>query len=112
MQLETDELSLIFRALAHPVRRAILSKLKNKKVSVSELQGPLDITKPMMTKHLKILERANLIERDSVRQQRFSRLNVKTIVKVKDWVEEYKELWQGRFDRLEELYSEENDKEE
>lgn len=107
MQLETDELSLIFFALAHPVRRALLYQLKNGRASVGELQEPLDVKKPMMTKHLKILQRANLIERESEGQQRFSRLNPETIGKVKDWVEEYKELWQGKINRLEELYEQE-----
>lgn len=112
MQTETDELSLIFLALAHPVRRAMLYQLKEGKASVSELQEPLDVKKSMMTKHLKILQRAGLIERDSVRQQRFSRLNPKMMEKVKDWVDEYKELWQGKIDRLEDLYTLEQAKKE
>lgn len=112
MQSETDELSLIFLALAHPVRRALLAQLKNGKASVSELQKPLDVKKSMMTKHLKILQKAKLIERDQVRQQRFSSLNVEMMEKVKDWIDEYKELWQGKITRLENLYEQEQNKKE
>lgn len=112
MQTESDELSLIFLALAHPVRRALLEQLKNKKASVSELLENLDVTKPMMTKHLKILEKAKLIERNKKAQQRISQINPKTMKLVNDWVITYKELWQGRFDRLEELFlKEQNDME-
>lgn len=112
MQTETDELSLIFIALAHPVRRALLAKLKEGKASVAELLEPLDVKKPMMTKHLKILQKANLIERDKVRQQRFSKLNPETMEKVKDWIDEYKELWEGKMNRLEEMYNKEQKKKE
>lgn len=107
MQLETDELSEIFLALAHPIRRAVLAELKKGEASVSELLIHLDVKKSMMTKHLKILQRAKLIQRKGVKQQRISRLNPETIEKVKDWIDEYKELWQGKMNRLEELYDQE-----
>ena len=110
MPLETDELSLIFFALAHPVRRKLLLRLKDGKASVSELIKPLNVTSPMMTKHLKILQKAKLIERDRVQQHLFSSIQPETMVKVKDWIDEYKEIWQGRIDRLEDLYKTEQNK--
>lgn len=112
MQLESDELSLIFFALAHPVRRSLLNHLKKVNASVAELSKNLDVSKQMMTKHLKILEKAKLIERTKVEQKIFSKINPDTMEMVNDWITTYKELWQGRLDRLEDLYSKEQNTKE
>lgn len=105
MSSDLDELSLIFQALAHPVRRTVLEHLIDGKASVSELTELLKIKGPMMTKHLRILEKAKLINRNAVAQHRFSQLNPDSFKEVNNWLEKYRDLWLGRFERLEDLYS-------
>ena len=96
-----DHLSLIFTALSHPVRRIMLEKLKQGKASASELAEPFDVSAPMITKHLKVLQKAKLITRTQEAQLRYAQLNPKTLKEANDWTKQYEEFWIGRFDRLE-----------
>ncbi|MBS1701583.1 MAG: winged helix-turn-helix transcriptional regulator [Armatimonadetes bacterium] len=98
--MPADQLSLTFSALADPTRRAILSRLSRGETTVSELAKPFDMTLPAISKHLKVLERAGLIERGRSAQLRPSRINAKPLEDVSDWVERYRILWEERFDRL------------
>jgi DNA-binding transcriptional ArsR family regulator len=72
--MAVDELSSTFSALADPTRRAILERLTSGEASVNELAEPFDVTLQAISKHLKVLERAGLITRDRVAQQRPARL--------------------------------------
>jgi DNA-binding transcriptional ArsR family regulator len=96
-----DSLSLTFSALADPTRRAILSKLTSGEASVTELAKPFEMTLPAITKHLKVLERAGLIERGREAQWRPCRLRAEPLKEIGDWVEHYRRFWEESFDRLE-----------
>lgn len=97
-----DRLSVTFAALADPTRRAILSRLARGEASVLELARPFDITLPAISKHLKVLQRAGLIERGRRAQWRPCRLRPGALKDVGDWVDRYRRLWEHRFDRLDE----------
>ncbi|MGB2694062.1 MAG: metalloregulator ArsR/SmtB family transcription factor [Dehalococcoidia bacterium] len=98
--MTTDTLSPTFAALADPTRRAILARLAGGEASVTELARPFDMTMPAISKHLKVLERAGLITRSRDRQRRPCRIDAKRLKDVSEWVERYREIWEERFDRL------------
>jgi DNA-binding transcriptional ArsR family regulator len=102
METETDQLSLTFAALADPTRRSILARLaEDGEVTVNELAQPFPLSVQAVSKHLKVLERAGLISRGRVAQQRPSRLEGAPLRDVADWLERYRQIWEGRLDRLE-----------
>ena len=100
MQIATDPLSTTFAALADPTRRAILARLSKGTATVTELAAPFDISLPGISKHLKVLERAGLIERGREAQWRPCRLQAGPLRDVDSWVEEYRRFWEGSMDRL------------
>lgn len=89
-------------ALAHPVRRQVLARLRHGEVPVNELAGPLRISGPAMTKHLHILEQAGLITRSRDAQRRPCRLRIDPLIEMDEWVEGYRQFWTESFDRLDE----------
>lgn len=89
-----------FAALADPTRRAILARLATGEASVSDLAKPLKITMPAVTKHLKVLERAGLIRRGKQAQWRPCYLVAEPLKEAANWVEQYRQFWEARFDRL------------
>ena len=95
-----DRLSLTFAALADPTRRAILSRLTEGKVPVQELAKPFDMSLPAISKHLKVLERAGLIERSRDAQVRPCHLKAAPLKQVFDWAEYYRRHWEDSLDRL------------
>ena len=95
-----DRLSVTFAALADPTRRAILARLSRGPASVNELAAPFKISLPGISKHLKVLERAGLIERGREAQWRPCRLRAEPLREVEDWVEHYRQFWEESFDRL------------
>jgi len=96
-----DRLSATFAALADPTRRAILARLASGETSVLQLAEPFDMSLPAVSKHLKVLERAGLIERGREAQWRPCRLQANPLKGVADWVEYYRRHWEESFDRLE-----------
>jgi DNA-binding transcriptional ArsR family regulator len=98
--MTTDILSLTFSALADPTRRSILARLARGEASVTELASPFKMSLPAISKHLQVLERAGLIARGREAQWRPCRLEPEALKTVADWVEEYREFWEERFDRL------------
>jgi DNA-binding transcriptional ArsR family regulator len=96
----SDALSATFSALADPTRRAILARLVDGEAPVTELAAPFAMSLPAVSKHLKVLERAGLIERSRRAQWRPCRLAPEPLREVADWVERYRVLWEERFDRL------------
>jgi DNA-binding transcriptional ArsR family regulator len=96
-----DVLSSTFQALADPTRRAILARLALGETSVGELAAPFDMSQPAISKHLKVLERAGLISRSREAQYRPCRLEPQALKVVDAWLEEYRQLWEARLDRLE-----------
>jgi DNA-binding transcriptional ArsR family regulator len=95
-----DHLSTTFAALADPTRRAILARLADGETSVGELAQPFEMSLPAVSKHLKVLERAGLIERGREAQWRPCRLQAAPLKQVDEWVEAYRRHWEQRFDRL------------
>src|ERR1700690_293590 len=95
-----DHLTQTFSALADPTRRAILARLISGEASVTELSKPFKMSMPAVSKHLKVLERAGLIARSREAQWPPCRLEAKPLKQVSDWVEEYRQIWEQRLDRL------------
>ncbi|HVL25101.1 MAG TPA: metalloregulator ArsR/SmtB family transcription factor [Thermomicrobiales bacterium] len=100
--MTADPLSITFAALADPTRRAILERLAEGEATVSELAAPFDISLPAISRHLKVLEQAGLITRSRTAQWRPCRLAPGPLEDVAGWIATYREIWQGRFDRLDE----------
>jgi DNA-binding transcriptional ArsR family regulator len=98
--MSPDRLSATFAALADPTRRAILARLASGETSVLELAEPFDMSLPAVSKHLKVLERAGLIERGREAQWRPCRLQATPLKSVADWVEVYRRHWEESFDKL------------
>lgn len=99
--MPSASLNATFSALADPTRRAILTRLATGAASVTELAEPFHISLPAVTKHLKVLERAGLISRGRSAQWRPCQLEAKPLREVSDWVEQYRQHWEQRLDRLE-----------
>src|ERR1700710_837197 len=95
-----DSISSTFAALADPTRRAILARLALGETSVTELAEPFRMSMPAVSKHLKVLEHAGLIARGREAQWRPCRLKPEALKGVDTWLEEYRQLWEERFDRL------------
>ncbi len=96
----TRGLDLTFGALSDPTRRAILARLSGGEATVGELAAPFDISRPAISKHLRVLEQAGLVRR--TREGRVSRcvLDARPMREAAGWVEPYREFWEGRLDAL------------
>lgn len=99
--VESEILDRSFSALADPTRRAILARLSHGEATVSELAEPFAISQPAVSKHLKVLEHAGLIERRRDAQRRPCRIVPERLRLVNNWLEQYEALWNDRLDRLE-----------
>src|SRR5712691_230116 len=113
MQIQPDPLSATFAALADPTRRAILARLAKGEATVTELASPFDLSLPAISKHLKVLQRAGLIEQGRQAQWRPCRLKPERLRDVSDWLVQYLRHWEASFDRLDddlrELQKDQND---
>ena len=99
-------LDATFAALADPTRRAILARLASGEASVNELAEPFAMSQPAISKHLKVLERAGLISTAVDGQRRPRRLEAAPLAEVTEWLERYRRIWEGQFQRLDELLEE------
>ncbi len=99
-------LDAVFAALADPTRRAILSRLAAGEASVNEIAAPFAMSQPAVSKHLKVLERAGLIERDVDKQRRPARLKAEPMAAAVRWLEEFRQFWSASFDQLDGLLAE------
>ena len=95
-----DPLSSAFRALGDPTRRAILARLAEGEASVSELMEPFSLSQPAISKHLKVLEKAGLIEGGRDAQKRPRRLAPLAMKDVADWIEPFRQQWESRLNNL------------
>jgi|SRR5665213_3455422 len=93
-------LDTTFAALADPTRRAILARLALGETSVTELARPFEMSMPAISKHLKVLEKAGLIDRGRDAQTRPARLNPTALKTAAAWIDEYRRFWEESFDRL------------
>ena len=108
---QSDPLSTTFAALADPTRRAILARLASGEASVKDLSAPFDMSQPAISKHLRVLERAGLIERGRQAQWRPRRLRAGPLRDINDWVGQYRRHWEESFERLDAYLHDVQDKE-
>ena len=101
--MTSDQLDLTFAALADPTRRAILARLAGGEASVSELAAPFRMSQPAVSMHLKVLERAGLVSRGRDAQRRPRKLEAAPLAEVTEWLERYRQYWEGNFRRLDAL---------
>jgi DNA-binding transcriptional ArsR family regulator len=103
---QQDQLSTTFAALADPTRRAILARLAQGEATVTELAAPFDLSLPAISKHLKVLQRAGLIEQGRQAQWRPCRLTPEPLRDIADWIGQYRQHWEERFNRIDEYLHE------
>jgi len=96
----------VFAALADPTRRAILVRLASGEAPVKELAKPFKMSGPAITKHLKVLERAGLISGGREAQRRPRRIEGEALAVATGWLERYREVWEGNYQRLDTLLEE------
>jgi DNA-binding transcriptional ArsR family regulator len=111
MRSEDDRLSQTFAALANSTRRAILGRLAKGEATVNELAEPFDMSLPAISKHIRVLERAGLITQGQKAQYRPCTIDVTPLEEVSRWTEQYRHIWDERFDRIDEYINQSNDKE-
>jgi DNA-binding transcriptional ArsR family regulator len=102
MKRQVDQLSVTFAALTDPTRRAILARLVQGEATVNELAEPFDLSLPAVSKHLKVLQRAGLVEQGRQAQWRPCRLRPEPLQEVAVWMGQYREFLGQSFDRLDE----------
>jgi DNA-binding transcriptional ArsR family regulator len=96
-----DQLSVTFAALADPTRRAIVERLaEDGELTVNALAEPFPLTVQAISKHIKVLERAGLVSRGRSAQLRPAKLEAARLQSASQWLERYRESWEGRLDRL------------
>ena len=100
LQSDSSHLSQTFAALADPTRRAILERLAEGSASVGELAAPFAISLPAVSRHLKVLEGAGLIHRETDAQWRRCHLEPARLKEAAAWIDHYRRFWEGSFDRL------------
>src|SRR6266581_6142605 len=102
MAIDEDRLSETFAALASSTRRAILARLAQGGANVNELAEPFNMTLPAISKHIKVLERAGLVVRSQRAQYRPCALDATPLAAISTWAEQYRPVWEARFDRMDE----------
>ena len=100
------QLDQVFFALSDGTRRAILSRLVEGSTTIGELAAPFEISKPAVTKHMKILERAGLIERKVFGRRHQCTLSASGLKSAEEWLSFHRKFWESRFDALEQLLKE------
>lgn len=104
--ITSSQLDATFAALADPTRRAILARLAQGDASVNELAAPFAMSQPAISKHIKVLEHAGLISRSREAQKRPCRIEAKPLAEASDWLERYRQYWEGNYERLDALLEE------
>jgi DNA-binding transcriptional ArsR family regulator len=104
--ISTARLDATFAALADPTRRAILARLAGGEASVMELAGPFAMSQPAISKHLKVLEKAGLIETGRDAQKRPRRLSPQPLAEASEWLQGYRQFWEKSYQRLDVLLEE------
>ena len=97
---EEERLNRVFSALADPVRREILARLKEQELLVSELAEPFDISLQAVSRHIQVLVRAGLVQQQRSGRVSRCRLDAGPIYATAVWINRYSEYWQNQFDTL------------
>ncbi|NCF65952.1 MAG: metalloregulator ArsR/SmtB family transcription factor [Chloroflexi bacterium] len=111
MSNDEDRLSQTFAALANTTRRAILARLAEGEATVNELAEPFDMSLPAISKHIRVLERAGLITQGQKAQYRPCNIDVTPLKEISKWTEQYRHIWEERFDRIDDYIDQLNIKE-
>ncbi len=98
--IDEERLGETFAALANSTRRSILARLAEGAATVNELAEPFTMTLPAISKHIKVLEQAGLVFRGQRAQYRPCALNPARLEEVSTWAEQYRPVWEQRFDRM------------
>lgn len=106
-----DKLDLTFAALANSTRRAILSRLAQGEATVNELAEPFSMSLPAISKHIKVLERAGLITQGHKAQYRPCTIDAAPLQEISSWAEQYRHIWEERFNQLDNYIDQINPKE-
>src|SRR5271156_120613 len=101
--MAADQLSLVFGALADPIRRAILTRLSEGEATVAELAAPFSVSQPAISRHLQVLENAGRVSRPRRAPPRLSRLEAEPLREVTTWLARYQRFWDESHERLDEL---------
>jgi DNA-binding transcriptional ArsR family regulator len=102
----SQRLDATFAALADPTRRAILARLASGEASVNDLAKPFKMSQPAISKHLRVLEKAGLVSHGRDAQRRPRRIEAQPLAEANEWLEKYREFWEGQFERLDDLLEE------
>ena len=111
MRSDDDRLSQTFAALANSTRRAILARLAEGEATVNELAEPFNMSLPAISKHIKVLEHAGLITQGQKAQYRPCTIDVTPLKEISRWTEQYRHIWQTRFDRMDDYINQLKNKE-
>ena len=111
MRGENDRLSQTFAALANSTRRAILARLAEGEATVNELAEPFNMSLPAISKHIKVLERAGLITQGQKAQYRPCTIDVTPLQEISTWTEQYRHIWEARFDQMDNYINQLSNKE-
>src|SRR5438128_8098445 len=106
VKYRSPSLDRVFHALAHPARRAMLTQLASGERNLSELASPFRMSFPAASKHVRVLERARLVRRRVVGRTHLCTLKAKPLGKASDFLENYRRLWEERYERLDVLLEE------
>ncbi|HLK89486.1 MAG TPA: metalloregulator ArsR/SmtB family transcription factor [Polyangia bacterium] len=105
-----DDLSTVLGAISHPSRRAILHRLAEGPARVTEIAAPFDMSLNAVSKHLKVLEGAGLVDREVQGRDHVIRFRGDPLRLVSDWVHEYQQFWTERLDSLEQFFKTKREK--
>ena len=111
MRSDKDSLSQTFAALASTTRRAILARLAKGEATVNELAEPFNMSLPAISQHIKVLERAGLITQGQKAQYRPCTIDVTPLQEISTWTEQYRHIWEARFDRMDDYINQLNKQE-
>jgi len=107
-----DQLTSVLSAISHPTRRAIIGQLANGPARFLDIAEPFDVALNAVTKHLKLLERAGLIEREKQGREVFISLRPEPLREVAGWVHGYERFWNERLDKFEQYFKDKKQKKE
>jgi DNA-binding transcriptional ArsR family regulator len=103
VEYSESRLSRTFTAVADPTRRAILARLRGRSLRVTDIAAPFDISLNAVSKHLKLLESAGLVQREVRGREHYCTLDAGPLSEAAKWAESYREFWERRLDALEHL---------
>ncbi len=101
VEYQQTSLDKTFHALAHPVRREMLAQLTHKPFTVLEMAAQFDLSLNGVSKHLKVLEQAGLIQREIQGRTHYCSLNAEKLREAAEWLDYYHDFWERRLDALE-----------